>query len=121
MSDPYTALALSFRRWHQRMSAGGWRRWSPEANLSGLHGLNVFSVLVLGAHSLPGWLVLGLPWVVGGVLYWRLRGIYAAHPETPYRASWTDAVPELREFAPVYAYFLFTLVLLLAPVLVAAH
>lgn len=114
MGNPYTALALSFRRWHQRMSRGGWKRWSPESNLSLLHGLNTFSLLLLGVHSLPGWLVLGLPWVVGAGLYWWLRTLYAAHPETPYRANWTDAVPGLREFALVYAYLLFTLVLFVA-------
>lgn len=113
MRAAYSLLALSYRRWHYRMTPERFEKpGGPAAAFAMFQGLNIFSMLMLiPPRIIPAWLFVGAPFVVGALAYLRVSKIYRANPLAPRYAVLTDPVPRGRELSLVYGYLFCTLVL----------
>ena len=102
----YTAIALSYRQWHYRMTTAQTERPDGAATgFSAFQGLNVFSFLILlPPNAMSEWLFVGIPFAVSACAFFIVIRIYHAHPASFSYAKFSDNVPGLKEFPLVYSY-----------------
>ena len=112
MSGLYSSLALSYRRWHYRVTPVGWEHMDPAAGFAAIGVMNVFSLMmVLPLRTIPPWLFGSIPVLCGLVLYWHIHRTYRTNPMPATYAKYSDPVPGLREFPGVYGYMFLTIAL----------
>jgi len=123
MTNMYSSLALSYRQWHYRMTPQQFEKpGGPAMGFSTLQGANILSLLMLAPpHTIPSWLFVGLPFIVGTLAFAFVSRIYRANPAPSVYAKLTDAVPKRREFPAVYAYLFLSLVLFVGCLYVAVQ
>jgi hypothetical protein len=119
----YSAIALSYRQWHYRMTTAQTERpGGPAIGFSAFQRLNFFSLQMLfPPHAIPNWLFVGLPLAVGACAFLVVTRIYQANPASFSYARLSDNVPRLKEFPLVYSYLFGSIIFLMRWVYLAIN
>jgi hypothetical protein len=118
----YTSFALSYRKWHHRMTPKGFEHKDACTGLTAFETLNVFSLLItVPFGTIPRWLFLSILFGSAAILYWHNRRTYRTHPATLVYAKFSDNVPGVREFPLVYGYLFLSLLFFFAGLYVAVR
>jgi len=122
MKANYAALALSYRKWHHRVTPVAWEHMDPALGLAAFHATNVFSLLMLApANSIRAWLFALIPVSCGAAFAWYISRIYRSEPAPSMYARLHDPAPGVSEFPLVYAYLFGTLLLFVGCLYVAVR
>ena len=118
----YASFAGEFERWHYRITPEGHERFDACSILSMLQAFNLFTLSLWGPHlEVSRWMFV---LIFGGcfLVLRFLNGRVFDRLQTPESyAAWTDRVPGVTEFPRVYAHFLLTLALFVAPLYAAVQ